>query len=129
MHNPVSRRTILRLLSGSAAVALVSTRALSDTLVEDDFKQTVIALLGRRHPEWYVDPGTNPQTIKIGSSEIYLDNIYRHVRDLPSAQRDEEIVAFMERALAERQASTDKSEFAAASNLIRLQIVPADYLQ
>ena len=35
----------------------------------------------------------------------------------------------MERALAERQASTDKSEFAAASNLVRPQIVPADYLQ
>ena len=129
MHNPVSRRTILRLLSASAALALVSTRAVSDTLLEDTFKQTVIALLNRRHPEWQVDPGTNPQTIKIGSSEIYLDNIYRHVRDLPSAQRDDEIVAFMERALTEREASTDKSEFASASNLIRPQIVPADYLE
>jgi uncharacterized protein YtpQ (UPF0354 family) len=129
MHNPVSRRTILRLLGGSAAAGLVSTRALSDTLVEGDFKQTVIALLSRRHPEWHVDPGTNPQTIKIESSEIYLDNIYRHVRDLPSAQRDDEIVAFMERALTEREASTDKSEFASASNLIRPQIVPADYLE
>jgi uncharacterized protein YtpQ (UPF0354 family) len=129
MHNPVSRRTILRLLSASAALALVSTRAVSDTLLEDTFKQTVIALLNRRYPEWQVDPGTNPQTIKIGSSEIYLDNIYRHVRDLPSAQRDDEIVAFMERALTEREASTDKSEFASASNLIRPQIVPADYLE
>lgn len=129
MHNPVSRRTILRLLSAPAALALVSTRAVSDTLLEDTFKQTVIALLNRRYPEWQVDPGTNPQTIKIGSSEIYLDNIYRHVRDLPSAQRDDEIVAFMERALTEREASTDKSEFASASNLIRPQIVPADYLE
>jgi uncharacterized protein YtpQ (UPF0354 family) len=128
-YNPVSRRTILRLLGGSAAFALVSTRALPDTLVEDTFKQTVIALLDRRHPEWHIDPGTNPQTIKIGSSEIYLDNIYRHVRDLPSAEQDDEIVAFMERALAERQASTDKSEFAAAGNLIRPQIVLADYLK
>ena len=129
MHNPVSRRTILRLLGGSAALGLVSSRALSDTLVEDTFKQTVIALLNHRHPEWHVEPGTNSQTIKIGSSEIYLDNIYLHVRDWPAAQRDDEIVAFMERALAGREASTDTSEFAAASNLIRPQIVPADYLQ
>ena len=35
----------------------------------------------------------------------------------------------MERALTEREASTDKSEFASASNLIRPQIVPADYLE
>jgi hypothetical protein len=129
IHNPVSRRTTLRLLSGSAAFALISSRAVSDTLLEDTFKQTVIALLNRRHPDWHVDSGKNPQTIKIGISEVYLDNIYRQVRDLPSSQRDGEIVASTERALAEREVSTDKSEFAATSNLIRPQIVPADYLQ
>ena len=129
MHNPVSRRTILRVLGSAAALALVPVLARSNTLVEDTFKETVVALLHRRHPDWQIEAGANPQTIKIGTAEIYLDNIYRHVRDLPAAQRDDEIVAFMEPALAGRETSTETSEFAAASKLLRPQIVPADYLQ
>jgi hypothetical protein len=63
MHNMISRRTILRLLGSSAALALVPVRALSDTLEEDTFRQTVIALLKRRHPEWHAVAGAAPQTI------------------------------------------------------------------
>ena len=40
MNNPIPRRMILRLLGGSAALALVPTRALSDT-DEDGFRQTL----------------------------------------------------------------------------------------
>jgi uncharacterized protein YtpQ (UPF0354 family) len=129
MYNPVSRRMILRLLGGSAALALVSTRELSDTLDEGGFRQTVIALLSRRHPEWHVEPGADPQTIKIGSADIYLDNIYRYVRDLPSAERNDKIVALIENGVARSDASPEKPEFGAASNRIRPQIVPPDYLQ
>jgi hypothetical protein len=71
MNSPISRRMMLRPLGGSAALALVPTRALSDT-DEDGFRQTVIALLSRRHPEWHVELGADPQTIKIGTAEIYL---------------------------------------------------------
>ena len=87
MNNPISRRMILGPLGGSAALALVPTRALSDT-DEDGLRQTVIALLSRRHPEWQVELGADPQTIKMGTAEIYLDNIYRYVRDLPAASSD-----------------------------------------
>jgi Protein of unknown function (DUF1444) len=129
MHNPISRRMILRLLGGCAALALVSTRALSDPLDEGGFRQTVIALLSRRHPEWHVEPGADPQTIKIGSADIYLDNIYRYVRDLPSAEQNDKIVALIENGVARSEASPEKPEFGAASNRIRPQIVPPDYLQ
>ena len=95
MQNTVSRRTILRLLGGCAGLALVSACSRSDTLDEDTFRQTVIALLGHRHPDWHVVPGAHPQTIVIGNAEIYLDNIYRHVRKLPPAQRDDEIVTLI----------------------------------
>ena len=67
MNNPISRRMILGPLGGSAALTLVPTRALSDT-DEDGFRQTVIALLSRRHPEWHVELGADPQTIKIGTA-------------------------------------------------------------
>jgi hypothetical protein len=128
MNDPISRRMILRLLGGSAALALVPTRALSDT-DEDGFRQTVIALLGRRHPEWHVELGADPQTIKIGSAEIYLDNFYRYVRDLPAAERDDKIVALIENGVARSATSPEKPGFAAASNRIRPQIAPADYLK
>jgi uncharacterized protein YtpQ (UPF0354 family) len=128
MNDPISRRMILRLLGGSVALALVPTRALSDT-EEDGFRQTVIVLLSRRHPEWHVELGADPQTIKIGTAEIYLDNIYRYVRDLPAAERDDKIVALIENGVARSATSPEKPEFAAASNRIRPQIVPPDYLR
>jgi hypothetical protein len=129
MQNTVSRRTILRLFGGCAALALVPACSRSDTLDEDTFRQTVLALLGRRHPEWHVVPGANPQTIEIGNAEIYLDNIYRHVRDLPPAKRDGKVFAFMENAMAGRETSKENPGFAATSNRVRPQIVPADYLR
>lgn len=101
----ISRRTILRLLGSYAALALVPVRALSDTFEEDTFRQTVIALLERRHPEWHVVPGAAPQTITIANTEIYLDNIYRQVRSLPPGQRDDEIVSFVKKGLAEHETS------------------------
>jgi hypothetical protein len=119
MHNSVSLRMILRLLGASAALALLPTRALSDTLDEGGFRPTVIALLSRRHPDWHVELGPDPQTIKIGTAEIYLDNIYRYVRDLPPAERDDKIVALIENGVARSQASPEKPEFTAASNRIR----------
>lgn len=45
MHNPVSRRMILRLLGGSAALALVPSQALSDTLNEGGFRQNVLKIV------------------------------------------------------------------------------------
>ena len=129
IQNTVSRRTILRLLGGCAGPALVSACSRSDTLDEDTFRQTVIALLGHRHPDWHVVPGAHPQTIVIGNAEIYLDNIYRHVRKLPPAQRDDEIVTLIEKGLARRETSNEDPGFAAASDRVRPQIVPADYLQ
>ena len=112
MHNIVPRRTILRLLGGSAALALLPVHVLADTLDDATFRQTVIALLKRRHPEWQVVPGADPQTIKISNFEIYLDNIYRQVRNLPSAERDDEVVSFIEKALAESEKSGENAGFA-----------------
>ena len=128
MHNIVPRRTILRLLGGSAALALLPVHGLADTLDGDTFRQNVIVLLKRRHPEWQVVPGTDPETIKISNFEIYLDNIYRQVRNLPSAERDDQTVSFIENALTESEKSKDNPGFAEAGDRVRPQIVPADYL-
>ena len=73
-------------------------------------------------------PGAAPQTITIANTEIYLDNIYRQVRSLPPGQRDDEIVSFVEKGLAEHETSKQDAGFAAASERVRLQIAPDDYL-
>ena len=66
--------------------------------------------------------GADPQTIKIGTAEIYLDNMYRYVRDLPAAERDDKTVALIENGVARSATSPEKPGFAAASNRIRPQI-------
>lgn len=74
-------------------------------------------------------PSANPQTIVIGEAEIYLDNIYRHVRKLPPAKREDEIVTLIEKGMGRRETSKEDRGFAAASNHVRPQIVSSDYLR
>jgi len=71
----------------------------------------------------------DPETIAVGSTKIYLDNIYRHVRNLPSARRDDEIAAVIERGMAGSATPNDNVGVAAAGDRLRPQIVPADYLK
>jgi len=123
----LSRRVIMQTLYGATVLALAPTKARSDTLEGSAaFRQVVLALLDRRHPEWHATVGNDAMTIMIGHFEIYLGNIYLHVREMPQARRDDEIVSFIEYSVNVTSRTGDMP-LAEARSQLRLQIVPAEY--
>jgi len=123
----LSRRVILRTLYGATTLALAPTKAWSDAFEDGAaFRQAVLALLDRRHPEWHATPGSDVTTIMVGHKVISLANIYLHVRNMPPAHRDDQIVSLIENSV---NANSRASEMplAEARSRLRLQIVPAEY--
>ncbi|RFB80491.1 DUF1444 family protein [Methylovirgula sp. 4M-Z18] len=122
-----SRRNVLPVCCGAAA-SLLAVRPMqaADALQNGSFKQDVIALLARRHPEWTVLPGDDLTTLRIASKDISLTNLYLHVQAMSAADREREIIAFFEHGMR-TDAAKDASLFTAAEEYLRLQIMPDDY--
>jgi hypothetical protein len=128
----LSRRVMMRtLFGGTTAMFLTPANAASDALKDGSFRKSVIALLSRRHPEWRIEPETDPESIAIGDNRLYLGNLYLRVKTMSDADRESEILAFFENSLTvtNKASPADEAPFASARQLLRPQIVPAKYLQ
>lgn len=125
-----SRRTTLRSVClGLPALLLTQAGARADDLQDGRFREEVVALLARRHPEWTVAPEADPTTIAIASTHISLNNIYLRVQGMPWDQREQEIVAFVENSMQATRsgAAADNLSYPAAQARLRPQIVPDEY--
>jgi len=121
----LSRRVVMRTLCSATALALAPVKARSDALEGGAaFRQAVLALLDHRHPEWHATPGNDTMTITIGHNVISLDNIYLHVREMPQARRDNEIVSLIENMV---NADSGDTSLAEARPRLRPQVVPIEY--
>lgn len=126
------RRMTMRALFGAiAAIVFGRANAESDALQNGTFRDSMIALLARRHPEWHAASGTDSQSIAIGDKNIFLGNLYLHVKTMSDSAREEAILSFIDDSVNARSniASVDKESFATARERLRLQIVPASYLK
>src|SRR5271169_5614921 len=123
--------TMRALFAAIAAIVFGRANAESDALQNGSFRDSVIALLARRHPEWQVAPGTDSQSIVIGDKNIFLGNLYLHVKTMSDSEREEAILSFVDDSVNARSniASADKESFATARERLRPQIVPASYLK
>lgn len=125
-----SRRKVLSTTCvGPLALILMRKSALADDLQEGGFKQQVVALLARHHPEWTIVPEADPATITIAKTHISLTNIYLRVRGWPLAEQEKEIVSFVENSMHATRAgaAADDVAYSAAEGRLRVQIVPDEY--
>ncbi|MCJ2137492.1 hypothetical protein MKK69_26195, partial [Methylobacterium sp. J-026] len=116
------RRTMLL---ASAAIAVQSIGAVADPLGDGSFAQSTARLLVSAHPEWVVNMGDDPLSLRIGSTAVYLRNIYLHVQELPPGERDAATVALIEHGLAKNLDTTASLDTLRTS--LRLQIAPREY--
>lgn len=125
-----SRRTTLRSVClGLPALLLTQAGARADDLQDGRFREEVVALLARRHPEWTIVPEPHPVIIMIGNTHIYLGNLYLRVQGMPSDRREQDILSFIEDSMRATRsgAATDNLPYAAAQQRLRPQIVPDEY--
>ena len=121
------RQVISGLMAAPLAFGCIGARvAFAEPLQDGTFRSDVIALLLRERSQLKPELHTDPGVIKIGSNEIGLANLYRHVRSLPPASRDQEILKFIDGILA--PASHPHANFADVRERLRVQLVPAEYL-
>jgi uncharacterized protein YtpQ (UPF0354 family) len=123
------RNTLKSVCLGLPALLVTRQSACADELQDGGFRSRVIALLARRHPDWTVVPEADPAMMTIASTHISLNNLYLRVRGMPSDQREEEIVSFVENSMQATRAgaAADNVPYPAAEGRLRLQIVPDEY--
>lgn len=124
------RRTLAWLAAAASCAPLARTPALAaDPLNDGTFRDEVLSLLRAKRPELAAAPHASDKAmIKIGNTDIALDNIYRLVRDMSGAER--------EKALLNLTTSLDDGDrrplaevpFAEIAPRLRLSLVASDYV-
>jgi uncharacterized protein YtpQ (UPF0354 family) len=125
-----SRRGTLRSLGlGLPALLLTGRSSSAADLQDGGFRQEVITLLARRHPEWTIVPEADLAMITIASTHISLNNLYLRIQGMPQDRREAEIVAFVENSMqgSHAAAASDKQSYTANEARLRPQIVPDEY--
>ena len=114
----------------AAAVAAImlffAAPAFAGASPEDAFRDEVLALLQRAHPDWRVKAAAEPETIEVGSARVWLENLRRRVGDSAGPDREREILSFVEKGMTPAAPS---EAFAALKPQLRVQIAPAEFLK
>jgi len=113
-----------------AALALVTSSiglAHADDPKNGGFRREVIDLFRERYPDRAVEAGSDAMSIKIGNSQITLDNIYKTVVDLNGQERQEAILSFLEFAVKAGSAEPAIGAFDQIKSKLRIQIAPAEF--
>ncbi|MBW6421063.1 DUF1444 family protein [Rhizobium sp. XQZ8] len=97
-------------------------------LEDDSFKQEVIEVLRRHHPEWVPEDNADPMLIAVGTKRISLDNNFLIVRDMTGGEREDAILDFLETTLdTSKKPEPEKTAYAEAKDRLMPQIVPAEF--
>ena len=118
----------LGLLLGINGSEIAGAKALEG----DSFKQEVIEILRRHHPDWVreflLKDNDDPMLIEIGDYRVSLDSIFLLVQPMTGNEREEAILDFLEAALADPQGPEPaETPYEEAKDRLRPQILPAEY--
>lgn len=113
------------MVAGGAALALstIRTFAAADDLADGRFRDEVVELLHRLHPDWPVEMTESPVALRIRQTDVYLVNLHRSVAGVSGEARKAKILSFVD-AMAAGDDSNDKT-FEAVRDRLRARIVNA----
>lgn len=103
----------------------------ADELQDGTFRAQVEVEARKLKPDLPIAHPTDPAFLRVGSVELYLDNIYREVHGLQGSERQHaiaDILANLFRANDERKKQSSTLTFEQAKPRLRLQIAPSDYV-
>ncbi len=114
------------LLAGGSILAplLLHTAGQRDDLQSGAFREKVMDILHRSHPNLKPGLPDDPALIEFDSKTVFLGNLYAYVHDMETEGQEIEIAKFLETTL---QPSTPTSSWKEAVDELRIQIVPIEY--
>lgn len=122
----LGRRTFVGALVGG--MMMVLPRALAQPAGDGSFRDEVAEVLRRRRPALRFTLPADPETIVIGSVQIYTGNLQRDVEGLDGAAREQAILDFIDRVTRNwKSGETSTGSWRRDKERLRIQIAPAEY--
>lgn len=129
----LSRRAVI----GACAVALSTRMAGADALHDGRFRDEVVAVLRVLYPGAPITLGGDTREVTVGTSTLYLGNLYAMVDGLAGEPRRRRLATYLTEAMpsgpspagGSSDASPTFEPFTTAQRRLRIQIIPGDYLK